>query len=114
MKRQSASRGGRTSGVELANVSVHGLWLLVDGREFYLPFDEFPWFRDATIAELAAVERPSREHLYWPQLDVDLTLDSLAHPDDYPLVSRPRADSPVEPAARVRERPPRYRTRKHR
>ena len=49
-----------------------GLWLLVDGKEHYLPFDEFPWFRNASVRELTNVERPTDEHLRWPELDVDL------------------------------------------
>jgi hypothetical protein len=87
---RSAEPGTSTSAVELANVSPHGFWLLIDDREHYLPFDAFPWFRDATIGQLSRVERPSREHLHWPDLEVDLTMDSIERPDAYPLVSRAR------------------------
>ncbi|MBK5096612.1 MAG: DUF2442 domain-containing protein [Gemmatimonadetes bacterium] len=76
-----------TSKVELSNVSAHGLWLLIDEREVYLPFDEFPWFRNATIAQLARIDSPAPDHLRWPDLDVDLSLASIEHPDRYPLVS---------------------------
>jgi hypothetical protein len=85
---KSAKRGAGTSTVELTNVSQHGLWLLVDGQERYLPFDHFPWFRDATVAQLSAIERPTLGHLRWPALDVDLTLESIDRPGDFPLVSR--------------------------
>jgi len=73
---------------EVTNVSRHGFWLLVDGRERYLPFDEFPWFRKATTEQLTTVERPRTGHLRWPELDIDLTLDSIDRPEAYPLVSR--------------------------
>jgi len=86
-KMRSARLGDATSGVELSNVSVHGMWLLVDDRELYLRFDDFPWFREASIGALANIERPSARHLRWPQLDVDLTLDSIEDPSRYPLVS---------------------------
>ena len=76
-----------TSTVELSNVSAHGLWLLVDEREVYLPFDDFPWFREATIGQLTRIDRPTPGHLRWPDLDVDLSLASIEHPDRYPLVS---------------------------
>ena len=49
---RSAQRGKRTSVVEVTNVSPHGLWLLLGERELFLPFDKFPWFRDAPIAKL--------------------------------------------------------------
>ncbi len=72
----------------MANVSQHGLWLLIDDREHYLPFDAFPWFLAATIGQLSRIERPARDHLCWPDLDVDLTVDSIERPDAYPMVSR--------------------------
>ena len=84
---KSAKPGGSTSGAELQNVSPQGIWILVDDREHYLPFDRFPWFRNATVSQLADIERPRPEHLRWPGLDVDLTLASIEDPERYPLVS---------------------------
>ena len=84
---KSDGPGEGTSVVELSNVSPHGLWLLVDEREIYLPFAEFPWFRDASIAELSVIAHPAPDHLRWPDLDVDLSIDSIDHPERYPLVS---------------------------
>ena len=57
--------GKGTSVVELSNVSPHGMWLLVDDREIYLPFAEFPWFRDASIAELSVIEHPDLKGIKW-------------------------------------------------
>ena len=80
--------GTATSGAEVTNISGHGFWILIDGRELFLPFDEFPWFRDATVAEITELERPRPDHLRWPRLDVDLTVDSIEHPERYPLTAR--------------------------
>jgi hypothetical protein len=52
-----------------------------------MSFDEFPWFRDATVGELSDIQHPQPQHLRWPHLDVDLTLESIRAPDRYPLVS---------------------------
>jgi len=81
--------GTDTSSVEVTNISRQGFWLLIDGRELFLPFDEFPWFRDASVASIHHVERPRPEHLFWPDLDVDLTLDAIEHPEKYPLSAQP-------------------------
>lgn len=79
-------RGASTSQrAEVTNISAHGFWLLVDDRELFLPFEQFPWFRDATVAAILRIERPQSHHFYWPDLDVDLTLDSIEHPENYPL-----------------------------
>ena len=56
--------------------------------ELFVPFSEFPWFKDAPIAKLTNVERPQPHHLYWPDLDVDLAVESIRHPDKFPLVAR--------------------------
>ena len=102
---RSAQRGRNISVVEVANVSPHGFWLLVEERERFVPFKDFPWFRDATIAELTNVELPSPHHLYWPDLDVDLAVDALDHPERYPLVSRAQPLKRLHPtAAAARER----------
>lgn len=79
-----------TSDVEVTNVSQHGFWIFIGDREVFVWFADFPWFERASIRELTTVELPSRHHLYWPELDIDLAVDSLDHPDHYPLVSRSR------------------------
>ncbi len=87
----SAAHGSDTSVVEVTNVSRHGLWLLLHDQELFLPFEHFPWFRDAPIGKLTTVELPSPHHLYWPDLDVDLAVDSVLCPEQFPLVSSERA-----------------------
>lgn len=83
----SVAPGTSTSEVEVTNVSKHGFWLLIRDQEVFVPFTEFPWFRDAPIGHLLNVYLPSPHHLYWPDLDVDLAVDSLFHPERFPLVS---------------------------
>jgi hypothetical protein len=80
--------GSATSAAEVTNISKHGFWMLIDGDELFLPFDEFPWFKQATVEAILRLERPSPGHLYWPVLDVDLAVDSIEHPERYPLTSK--------------------------
>ena len=85
---KSTKLGKRTSEVEVTNVSEHGFWLLIHGQEHFVAFEHFPWFQEAKIGELCNVEMPSQHHLYWPALDVDLAVDSIQHPERFPLVSK--------------------------
>ena len=85
---KSETSGTSTSGVEILNVSPHGFWVLLGEQEHFLDFDQFPWFRSATVEQLFRVELHHGEHLYWPDLDVDLDLDRVQHPEKYPLVAR--------------------------
>jgi hypothetical protein len=87
---KSATLGRSTSGVEVTNISPHGFWLLLGQREIYLPFTEFPWFREATIAQITHLELLSPNHLYWPTLDVDLSVESIENPAKFPLISGQR------------------------
>ena len=94
---RSVARGRSTSPVELTNVTPQGFWLLIQGREVFLSFRDFPWFREASIAQLAAVELPSLHHLYWPELDIDVAVESIEHPERYPLVSRAQPNKRLQP-----------------
>ena len=73
---------------EVTHVSKHGLWLLLADEEILLPFEQFPWFRQATIDQISHVEALTPEHLYWPELDIDLSVESIRHPGAFPLVAR--------------------------
>jgi len=73
--------------VEVSNVSRNGFWLLVHDQELFVSFDQFPWFREAPIGKLTNVELPSPHHLHWPDLDIDLAVESILHPEAFPLLS---------------------------
>jgi hypothetical protein len=85
--------GTSTSGAEVTDIAQHGLWVLVAGRELFLPFEEFPWFRQASVDAVLKVEFNPPDHLHWPDLDVDLSIDSIEHPERYPLTAMARDDA---------------------
>ena len=77
----------RTSEVEVTNVSKQGFWLLLGNEELFVAFSDFPWFTEAPIRQLMNVELPQPHHLYWPDLDVDLAVESIRNPEAFPLVA---------------------------
>ena len=81
--------GTRTSDVEVVQLTPFGLWLAWEDTELFLSHDEFPWFRKATVDKVFDVELVADGHFYWPQLDVDLDVDRIRHPDRFPLVAKP-------------------------
>ena len=93
---KSALRGKSISDVEVTNVSQHGFWLLVEERELFLPFKKFPWFKNAPVARLLNVTEPHPGHLYWPDLDVDLSVEAIEYPERFPLVSRARPNNALQ------------------
>jgi hypothetical protein len=85
---KSAKLGKSTSPAEVTNVSRHGFWIFLGDEELFVPFSQFPWFKDAPVSQLLNVEWPQPHHLYWPDLDVDLAVESIRHPEKFPLVSK--------------------------
>lgn len=80
--------GTSTSRPEVTHVSKHGFWMLLDSEELLVPFEYFPWFKKATIEQLSDVQWPTENHLYWPQLDIDLSIESIRNPSAFPLVAK--------------------------
>lgn len=85
---KSETLGNSTSDIEVTNISKNGLWLLLGDRELFLPFSEFPWFKEAPVSAILNVEWLQPDHLHWPDLDIDLTVESIEHPERFPLVAR--------------------------
>jgi len=105
----SAARGRSTSKASVEGITPFGLWLLAAGREHFLPFSEFPFFRRAAVEDVLQVELSGQDHVYWPSLDVDLDVESILHPERFPLVARspgPGQGRPVRRRAPARTRRP--------
>jgi hypothetical protein len=85
---KSKTLGEGISQIEVTNISKNGFWILLGEEELFLPFDEFPWFKEAPVGQILNVEFPGPDHLYWPDLDVDLEVESIRHPERYPLVAK--------------------------
>lgn len=85
---KSKARGESTLDVEVTHISKHGFWLLLGKKELFLTYSEFPWFKEATVSAILNVELLHPGHLHWPDLDVDLAVESIEHPEHFPLVAK--------------------------
>ena len=85
---KALKRGTNTSSVEVSNISPHGVWLYVKGKEYFLSYKDFPWFKNARLSEIQNVRLIHGHNLRWEDLDIDLVLESLDRPDRYPLKDR--------------------------
>ena len=83
---QSTLNSNRTA--EVTNISPFGIWILLDGDEFFLSYKEYPFFENAPIRAIAILEIDSQGNLHWPELDIDIEADTLNNPEDYPLIYR--------------------------
>jgi hypothetical protein len=71
--------------------------MFVHERELFVSFKDFPWFRDASVRQITHVELPSPHHLYWPDLDIDLAVESIEFPAKYPLISKVQHNRRLQP-----------------
>ena len=81
--------GKPISEVEVTHVSSHGVWLLAHGKELFMPYKDFPWFKEVPIGKILNVKELATNHFYWPDLDVDLTSEIIQHPERFPLKYKP-------------------------
>lgn len=70
----------------MEDITWQGIWIHVAGREYFLDYENFPWFKEATLGQIHELEFSDGFHLRWPRLDVDLHLDILTHLEQYPLI----------------------------
>ena len=84
----SSQLGKGSSEVEVTNISENGVWILVSDEELFLSHEDFPWFKSSSVEDVLNVELLSPTHLFWPALDVDLSLSSIKDPDRFPLKAR--------------------------
>ena len=67
-------------------INDRGIMLSVQGEDYFLSYNRVPWMRDATINEVLDVRMSGNNAIEWPKLDVDLEIESLRHPERYPLL----------------------------
>ena len=52
--------------VEVTHISSHGIWILAENDEMFLDYENFPWFKDASVKQILNVQEPSHNHFYGP------------------------------------------------
>ena len=71
------------------NTSVSVLMIKsVLGQDYFVSYNRVPWLRDARVSSALNVRMAGPNAIEWPELDVDLEIESLKHPERYPLVMK--------------------------
>jgi hypothetical protein len=83
----SSTLGKESSEAEVTNISKNGIWILVADEEFFLSYEDYPWFKSASVEDALNVQLLSPTHLYWPELDLDISTASITEPDRFPLTA---------------------------
>ena len=85
MKNGSENNTSNTS-VSVLMINGQGIMITVGGLDYFLSYNRIPWMREASIKDVLNVQMCGDEAIEWPALDVDLEIESLRHPERYPLL----------------------------
>jgi hypothetical protein len=69
----------------VTNITRVGFWILIDQIEYFIPFNKYPVFRQATIEQINNIALLTPDQVYWKSLDCDIELKALQEPLNYPL-----------------------------
>ena len=67
-------------------INGQGIMISVQGNDYFLSYNRIPWMQDAPIRSVLNIKMSGPTAIEWPDLDVDLEIESLRHPERYPLV----------------------------
>lgn len=74
--------------VSVLMINSQGMMLSVLGQDYFLSYNRVPWLRNARISSALNVRMSGPRAIEWPELDIDLEIESLKHPERYPLVMK--------------------------
>jgi len=69
-------------------INSQRMMLSVDGQNYFVSYNRVPWLRGATISNALNVRKCGDWAIEWLDLDVELKIDGLKHPERYPLVMK--------------------------
>lgn len=81
-------KSGKNISASVENITPSGIWIYVKGKEYFLDYETYPYFKAKTVYAIQNVKLLHGFHLSWPSLDVDLEIDSIENPEKYPLKSK--------------------------
>jgi len=70
---------------EVTQIDKHGIWVLIGEKESFLPFENFPSFREASVGVIQNVELVANDHLYWPDLNIKVSVELIESRDRFSL-----------------------------
>ena len=77
-----------STSVSVLMINAQGIMLSVLGNDYFISYNRIPWMQDAPVRSVLNVQMSGNRAIEWPDLDVDLEIESLQHPERYPLVMK--------------------------
>ena len=78
----------QNTSVSVLMINAQGIMLSVQGNDYFISYNWMPWLKDARISDVLNVRISGRSAIEWTSLDIDLEIESLKHPERYPLIMK--------------------------
>ena len=85
---RSVENNTNATSASVLMINNQGIMISVAGNDYFLSYNRVPWLKDATVRNILNIKMLGKNAVEWPDLDVDLEVESLKHPERYPLVMR--------------------------
>lgn len=83
-----SENNSKSTSANVLMINSQGIMLSVLGNDYFISYNRLPWMKDAAVKDVLNVRMAGDDAIEWPNLDVDLEIDSLKHPERYPLVMK--------------------------
>jgi hypothetical protein len=61
---------------------------MVGDKEYFIPFTDYPGFKESSINQIFKIRFLPESQLHWEELDIDIELEALSKPESFPLIYR--------------------------
>jgi len=78
--------GTNISACMITSINDLGMWLLVFDKEYFIPFADYPGFKESSITEIYKFNFLPPSQLQWKELDINIELYALTKPEFFPLI----------------------------
>lgn len=84
----TSNANSQNTSASVLMINAQGILLSVLGNDYFLSYNRVPWLKDARISDVLNVRMNGRSAIEWETLGVDLEIESLKHPERYPLIMK--------------------------
>lgn len=85
----SSMSGKNTLAYEVTNISKKGFWLLVNDKEYFISYFDYPEFLEMSLQQIFNVQSIDLKQFRWSDKDIDIDIESLEKPEAFPLSFQP-------------------------
>ena len=84
---KSDAVGKVTLEAEVTQIDRQGIWILIHDKEYFLTYERFPRFRQATVDQIHNVRIVNGNDLEWRDLQLNLSIESFDQPTHVPTLA---------------------------